>query len=91
MDNAKMGKNATFHIHVKSEHGYSPKYPEHDLNVRNNLCLRICRSLYLINHYHSQDILGIACRLLSVTKSRDYFQWVVNNFIISERLSISHH
>ena len=28
-----MGKNATFHIHVKSEPGYSPKYPEHVFSV----------------------------------------------------------
>ena len=26
-----MGKNATFHIHVKSEHRYSPSYTEHVL------------------------------------------------------------
>ena len=28
-----MGKNDTFHIHVKREHGYSPKYPEHVFSV----------------------------------------------------------
>ena len=28
-----MGKNTTFHINVKSEHGYSPKYPEHVFSV----------------------------------------------------------
>ena len=28
-----MGKNTTFHIHVKSEPGYSPKYPEHVFSV----------------------------------------------------------
>ena len=28
-NNTKMGKNTTFHIHVKREPGYSLKYPEH--------------------------------------------------------------
>ena len=28
-NNIRMGKNVSFHIHVKSEHGYSPKYTEH--------------------------------------------------------------
>ena len=32
-NNTKMGKNTTFHIHVKSEPGYSPKYPEHVFSV----------------------------------------------------------
>ena len=36
----KMGKNATFHIHVKSEPGYSPKYPEHVFSV---IRLSLCR------------------------------------------------
>ena len=36
----KMGKNTTFHIHVKSEHGYSPKYPEHVFSV---IGLHLCR------------------------------------------------
>ena len=31
--NTEIGNNATFHIHVKSEHGYSPKYPEHVFSV----------------------------------------------------------
>ena len=35
-----MGKNATFHIHVKSEHGYSPRYPEHVFSV---IGLSLCR------------------------------------------------
>ena len=35
-----MGKNETFHIHVKSEHGYSPKYPEHVFSV---IGLSLCR------------------------------------------------
>ena len=29
----KLGKNTTFHIHVNSEPGYSPKYPEHVFSV----------------------------------------------------------
>ena len=39
-NNTKLGKNTTFHIHVKSEPGYSPKYPEHVFNV---IGLRLCR------------------------------------------------
>ena len=39
-NNTKMGKNTTFHIHVKSEPGYSPKYPEHVFSV---IGLRLCR------------------------------------------------
>ena len=35
-----MGKNDTFHIHVKSEPGYSPKYPEHVFSV---IGLSVCR------------------------------------------------
>ena len=31
--NIKMGKNIALHIHVKSEPGYSPKYPEHVFSV----------------------------------------------------------
>ena len=31
--NTKMVKNATFHIHVKGEPGYSPKYPQHVFSV----------------------------------------------------------
>ena len=39
-NNTKMGKNTTFHIHVKSEPGYSPKYPEHVFSV---IGLSLCR------------------------------------------------
>ena len=39
-NNAIMGKNDTFHIHVKSEHGYSPKYREHVFSV---IGLILCR------------------------------------------------
>ena len=39
-NNTKMGKNAIFHIHVKSEPGYSPKYPEHVFSV---IGLSLCR------------------------------------------------
>ena len=31
--NTKLGKNATFYIHVKSEPGYSPKHPGHVFSV----------------------------------------------------------
>ena len=41
----KWAKNETFHIHVKSEHGYSPKYPEHVFSV---IGLSLCRH----GHYH---------------------------------------
>ena len=37
-NNTKMGKNAIFHIHVKSERGYSPKYPEHFLVLLDSVC-----------------------------------------------------
>ena len=39
-NNTKMGKNTTFHIHVKNEPGYSPKYPEHVFSV---IGLSLCR------------------------------------------------
>ena len=39
-NNTKMGKNTTFHINVKREHGYSPKYPEHVFSV---IGLSLCR------------------------------------------------
>ena len=39
-NNTKMSKNTTFHIHVKSESGYSPKYPEHVFSV---IGLSLCR------------------------------------------------
>ena len=39
-NNTKMGKYTTFHIHVKSESGYSPKYPEHIFSV---IGLSLCR------------------------------------------------
>ena len=32
-NNTKMGQNSTSQIPVKSEHGYSPKYPEHVFSV----------------------------------------------------------
>ena len=32
-NNTRMGKNIGFHIHVKNEHGYSPKYTEHVFSV----------------------------------------------------------
>ena len=39
-----MGKNTTFHVHVKSEPGYSPKYQEHVFSV-----------IGLISYRHSHD------------------------------------
>ena len=39
-NNTKMAKNETFHIHVKSEPGYSPKYPKHVFSV---IGLSLCR------------------------------------------------
>ena len=39
-NNTKMCKNITFHIHVKSEHGYSLRYPEHVFSV---IGLSLCR------------------------------------------------
>ena len=39
-NNTKMGKNTTFHIHVKREPGYSSKYPEHVFSV---IGLSLCR------------------------------------------------
>ena len=39
-NNTKMGKNTTFHIHVQSEPGYSPKYPEYVFGV---IGLSLCR------------------------------------------------
>ena len=39
-NSTKMGKNATFHIHVKREPVYSPKYPEHVFSV---IGLSLCR------------------------------------------------
>ena len=38
-----MGKNETFHIDVKSEPGFSPKYPEH---VFSFIGLSVCRQGY---------------------------------------------
>ena len=32
-NNTKMGKNVSFHMHVKSEHGYSAMYTEHVFSV----------------------------------------------------------
>ena len=33
-----MGKNETFHIYVKSEPGYSPKYPAHVIVLLDSVC-----------------------------------------------------
>ena len=64
-----MGKYETFHIHVKSEHGYSPKYPEHVLSV---IGLNLCRhgydhKMHQITKCDGKDSLIVAicdCRIL---------------------------
>ena len=60
-NNAKMGKNETFHIHVKSEHGYSPKYPEHVFSVTG---LSLCR------HGHDH-------KMRQITKCDGKDSWIV--------------
>ena len=57
-----MGKNTTFHIHVKSEPGYSPKYPEHVFSV---IGLSLCRhgldhKLRQITNCDNSGILAVA-------------------------------
>ena len=56
-----MGKNETFHIHVKSEHGYSPKYPEHVFSV---IGLSLCR------HGHDH-------KMRQITKCDGKDSWIV--------------
>ena len=56
-----MGKNETFHIHVKSEHGYSPKYPEHVFSV---IGLNLCR------HGHDH-------KMRQITKCDGKDSWIV--------------
>ena len=56
-----MGKNETFHIHVKSEHGYSPKYPEHVFSV---IGLSVCR------HGHDH-------KMRQITKCDGKDSWIV--------------
>ena len=56
-----MGKNETFHIHVKSEHGYSPKYPEHVFSV---IGLNLCR------HGHNH-------KMRQITKCDGKDSWIV--------------
>ena len=56
-----MGKNETFHIHVKSEHGYSPKYPEHVFSV---IGLILCR------HGHDH-------KMRQITKCDGKDSWIV--------------
>ena len=60
-NNTKMGKNTTFHIHVKSEPGYSPKYPEHVFSV---IGLRLCRH-------------GLDHKLRQITNSDSKDSWIV--------------
>ena len=56
-----MGKNETFHIHVKSEHEYSPKYPEHVFSV---IGLNLCR------HGHDH-------KMRQITKCDGKDSWIV--------------
>ena len=56
-----MGKNETFHIHVKSEPGYSPKYPEHVFSV---IGLNLCR------HGHDH-------KMPQITKCDGKDSWIV--------------
>ena len=56
-----MGKNDTFGIHVKSEHGYSPKYPKHVFSV---IGLNLCR------HGHDH-------KMRQITKCDGKDSWIV--------------
>ena len=56
-----MGKNETFGILVKSEHGYSPKYPEHVFSV---IGLSLCR------HGHDH-------KMRQITKCDGKDSWIV--------------
>ena len=60
-NNTKMGKNTTFHIHVKSELGYSPKYTEHVFSV---IGLSLCRH-------------GLDHKLQQITNCDDRDSWIV--------------
>ena len=60
-NNTKMGKNTTFHIHVKTEPGYSPKYPEHVFSV---IGLSLCR------HGHDH-------KMRQITKCDGKDSWIV--------------
>ena len=60
-NNAEMCKNETFHIHVKGEHGYSPKYPEHVFSV---IGLNLCR------HGHNH-------KMRQITKCDGKDSWIV--------------
>ena len=74
-NNTKMSKNAIFHIDVKSEPGYSPKYPEHVFSV---IWLSSCRhgldhKLRQITNYDGKDSWIVAicdCRNLWVFKTQ---------------------
>ena len=56
-----MDKNEILHIHVKSEDGYSPKYPEHVFSV---IGLSLCR------HGHDH-------KMRQITKCDDKDSWIV--------------
>ena len=56
-----MGKNETLHIHIKSEPGYSPKYPEHVFSI---IGLSLCR------HGHDH-------KMRQITKCDGKDSWIV--------------
>ena len=60
-NNTKIGKNTTFHIHVKSEPGFSPKYPEHVFSVN---------GLILWRHGHDH-------KMQQITKCDVKDSWIV--------------
>ena len=67
-----MGKNETFHIHVKSEPGYSPKYPEHVFSV---IGLSLCR--------HSHDH-----KMRQITKCDGKDSWNCRNLWLSHFVTV---
>ena len=71
-NNAKIGKNETFHIHVKSEHGYSPKYPEHVFSV---IGLSLCR------HGHDH-------KMRQITKCDGKDSWNCRNMWLSHFVTV---
>ena len=73
-NSTKMGKNTTFHIHVKSETGYSPKYPEHVFSVIgiNMPHQGLDHKLRQIRNCHGMDSWIVAI----CDQSRDGTNWV---------------
>ena len=60
-NNTKIGKNTTFHIHVKSEPGFSPKYPDNVFSV-----------IGLILYRHGHDH-----KMRQITKCDGKYSWIV--------------